>query len=68
MGSRYGAGYVITARYATLDPVSDRCRAALEDHVAARVAELLPEMFPGRDLRVDRDDTGYKIHGDLSLD
>lgn len=68
LGSRYGAGYVVTARYATLDPVDERCQKALEDHVAERVAELLPEMFPGRDLRVDRDDTGYKIHGDLSLD
>jgi hypothetical protein len=67
-GSKFGPGYVISARYVTLDALDDRWRQALEDHVAERVAELLHEAFPGKDLRVDRDDTGYKIHGDLSLD
>jgi len=68
LGSRYGAGYVIKARYATLETVSEEKQKALLDHVAKRVGELLPEAFPGRDLAVDYDDTGYKIHGDLSLD
>mgnify|MGYP006873046335 CR=1 FL=1 len=67
-GSKYGPGYVITARYATLDPVPEDCQRALEDHVAERVGAVLHEAFPGKDLRVDRDGTGYKIHGDLSLD
>lgn len=67
-GSKYGAGYVITARYATLDTLPEDRQKALEDRVAERVGELLHEAFPGKDLRVDRDDTGWKIHGDLSLD
>ena len=33
----------------------------------ALLREGLARAFPGRNLRVDRDGAGYKIHGDLSL-
>lgn len=68
IGSEKGAGYVVRARIATLEDVDAGTQQKLEEEVARRLKEKLPEAFPGRDLRVERDESGFKIFGDLSLD
>lgn len=68
IGSEHGAGYAVRARIATLDHVEASEQERLEARVAERLREKLPEAFPGKDLRVVKDTTGWKIVGDLSLD
>ena len=66
-GSRLGPGYVLRAEVATLAPVPQSDRAAIEEEAVALVREGLAREFPGKDLSVDRDGDVWKIHGDLSL-
>lgn len=66
-GSRLGPGYVLRAEVATLAPVPQADRAAIEEEAVALVREGLAREFPGKDLSVDRDGDVWKIHGDLSL-
>ena len=66
-GSRLGPGYVLRAEVATLAPVHQSDRAAIEEEAVALVREGLAREFPGKDLSVDRDGDVWKIHGDLSL-
>lgn len=67
IGSTFGPGYTLALRAATLDPVSDAEREAWEAFAADHLRKRLPEVFPGRDPSVDRDQHGWKLHGDLSL-
>jgi hypothetical protein len=67
IGSRFGPGYLVEVRIATESPVPTAVRTEIEEFVVRRVREELPRMFPGVDLKVDRDGSSYKIHGDLSL-
>jgi len=67
LGSRFGPGYVLDVRFSTLADVSEAMRRRIEREVAALLRKKLPEAFPGRRLRVQRDGGSYKIHGDLSL-
>lgn len=66
-GSKHGRGYVVQVRMSTLANVSKQVREELEEEVARQLRERLPEVFPGKTLYVERDKTGFKIHGDLSL-
>ena len=66
-GSKWGPGYLFRVETSTLATVPEADREAVEDEAAALLREGLARAFPGRDLRVDRDVSGYKIHGDLSL-
>ena len=66
-GSRFGPGYVFRVEASTLASVPESGREAIEEAAVALLREGLARAFPGRDLRVDRDVAGYKIHGDLSL-
>lgn len=66
-GSRLGRGYLVEIVLATEEPVPAARRAEIEEAVRDLLVELLPEYFPGRDLRVERDGSMYKIHGDLGL-
>ena len=66
-GSKFGPGYVFRVEASTLASMPESERAAIEDEAVALLREGLARAFPGRDLRVDRDVAGYKIHGDLSL-
>lgn len=67
IGSTFGPGYTLALRAATLAPVSDAERETWEAFAADHLRKRLPEVFPGRDLSVDRDQHGWKLHGDLSL-
>jgi hypothetical protein len=66
-GSRHGAGYVVEVQMATLSRVPAEIREEIENEVARLLRQRLPEVFPGRELHVERDGPVYKIHGDLSL-
>ena len=66
-GSKWGPGYLFRVEFSTLSPVPAADREAIESEAVALLREGLARAFPGRDLRVDRDGPGYKIHGDLSL-
>ena len=66
-GSEQGRGYIVSLRMATLQHVPPEVQAAIEAEVVDRVRALLPEFFPGKDLRVERDGHAFKITGDLSL-
>ena len=65
-GSSHGRGYVVEVRIATLDRVESQQRKRIKQYVKRRVDELLPEVFPGRDLQVIDDGALIKIVGDLS--
>ena len=66
-GSEKGPGYLFRVEMATLEAVPPEERARIEEEAASLLREGLARAFPGRDLRVDRDGNGFKIHGDLSL-
>ena len=66
-GSQHGAGYLVRMRVATLAHVPKPVLEEIENVVVLRLSEELPNVFPGRDLKVTRDGPIFKIHGDLSL-
>ena len=66
-GSEHGKGYVIEVRLVTLTTVDESLREEIREYSAARVAGLLPEFFPERDLEIVRDGDLFKIIGDLSI-
>lgn len=66
-GSKWGPGYLFRVEFSTLADVPEADREAVLGEAVALLREGLARAFPGRDLRVDRDGSGYKIHGDLSF-
>lgn len=66
-GSEIGRGYVVDVEMVTLAHVPADVREKIEEEAAARIEELLPQYFPGRDLSVSRDRNVFKIHGDIRL-
>ena len=67
MGSEFGSGYVIEVRMLTLSHVPDDLQKTIEQEVVSLIDEKLPQVFPGKDLKVVRDGSVYKIYGDLGL-
>lgn len=66
-GSEHGKGYVIEVRMVTLHDVEQPVVEEIREYTAGRVRELLPRYFPDRTLRVVREESLFKITGDLSL-
>jgi len=66
-GSRLGRGYGVDIDIAAREEVPPEARAEIELFVRDRLEALLPEAFPDRELRVERDGPVWKIVGDLSL-
>jgi hypothetical protein len=66
-GSHLGAGYVVQVQMATLSGVPNEVRETIENEVVEQLHTELPRVFPDQMLRVERDGSVYKIHGDLSL-
>lgn len=66
-GSKSGRGYVVDVRMMTLAGVPRDVQEKMEDEVAELLRSMLPEHFPGRDLRVARDGHVFKITGDLRI-
>lgn len=67
LGSKYGEGYVIEVRWATLKPVPDEMRKDAEAIAESILNNSLPNEFPGKNLKVVHDGDIMKIVGDLSL-
>ena len=66
-GSKLGRGYIVQVDLVTLENVPSDVRSSIEERVADLVNAKLPYYFPHRRLRVDRDRSTFKIHGDLRL-
>ncbi len=66
-GSMRGPGYVVEVRMVTLTRVPHYIRSQIEDEVMELLREELPEAFPDRELKIERDGRVYKIYGDLHL-
>lgn len=66
-GSEFGPGYVVDVRMTTLDHIPADVQEAMEREVVDLLRQWLPEEFPGRELRVERDGHGFKIVGDLKI-
>ena len=66
-GSVHGRGYVISIRLSTLARVPADVMETIEQEVLELLEEKLPEAYPHRDLRIERDGHSFKIVGDLSL-
>lgn len=66
-GSKFGEGYVIETRWATLKPVPTELEKEAEKIVEKVLNDKLHSEFPGKNLKVVRDGEILKIVGDLSL-
>ena len=67
-GSRYGPGYVVEIRLATLKNVPADVQEEIKKKVFQGLEKRLPEAFPGKVLHVSEENGLIRIHGDLSLD
>ena len=67
LGSEHGAGYVIEVKFATMENVPENVKEEISSAVADKLKAELPEMFPDRELSVERDGHIYKIIGDFNL-
>jgi hypothetical protein len=67
LGSKYGKGYVIDVRLATLYNVPEDIYKHIQEEVIALLKRELPVVFPHQKLKVARDGEVYKIYGDFSL-
>ncbi len=66
-GSFLGRGYIVHIRISTLEHIPMEIRESIKRDVEILVREKLPETFPGRDLKLERDGNLLKIIGDFSL-
>jgi len=67
-GSKYGPGYVVEIRIATLSRVPEAVRAEIKEKIFQGLEKRLPAAFPGKNLRVTKENGVIRIYGDLSLD
>jgi len=67
-GSKWGPGYVVDIRLATLQPISRHFKNELRNSVQQLLKQKLPIAFPNKKLCVSKDKNYLRIHGDLSLD
>jgi hypothetical protein len=66
-GSEYGRGYVVDIDMITLESVPPPIERKIEADVLKKLKKELPKYFPGTNLKIHRDGSAIKIHGDLSL-
>ncbi|MBW6458612.1 MAG: hypothetical protein K0B52_05545 [FCB group bacterium] len=67
IGSRTGRGYIVDIDLKTLEKVPPDVIEQIEDDTIIELKRRLPEVYPGRELYVERDGNMIKILGDLSL-
>ena len=67
IGTRTGRGYIIDIDLKTLEKVPPEIIEQIEDDAIEELKKRLPEVYPGRELYVERDGNMIKILGDLSL-
>ncbi|GAB6090964.1 hypothetical protein [Spirochaeta dissipatitropha] len=66
-GSSRGRGYVLNVHMSTLAHIPKEKREEIELKTVSLIEQHLPEFFPERELRVERDGPVFKITGDLTL-
>ncbi len=66
-GSVYGRGYVVDVDLATLEHIPAKVQSDIENEVADLLRDIIPEIFPGQDIHVNRDGNVLKIYGELIL-
>ncbi len=67
-GSKYGPGYVVDIRIATLKNVPALLQDEIKKKVFQGLGKRLSKAFPGKVLHVSEENGIIRIHGDLSLD
>jgi len=67
-GSKYGPGYVVEIRIATLRQVPHDIRTEIKQKIFQGLEKRIPAAFPGKVLHVSEENGIIRIHGDLSLD
>jgi len=67
VGSEHGEGYVIDIHMVTLEQVPEKIRNEIETITLKRLRESLPNYFPGKNLKVNKDGNVIKLYGDLRL-
>lgn len=67
LGSEKGRGYIIDIDLKTLEKIPKEIINKIDNDVITELKQKLPESFPGKNLRVERDGNMIKIIGDLSL-
>jgi hypothetical protein len=67
IGSEIGPGYVFRVKMATLSRVPKDVLETIEDEVVDLLEKELPEVFPGKELKVAREGVIYKVYGNLDL-
>lgn len=66
-GSKYGPGYGIDLRIATLTTVNEEIKEQILKSAVSQLRLELKSFFPNRQLSIKLDGNSYKIIGDLSL-
>lgn len=66
-GSQLGRGYVLQLDLVTLEDVPADKVAVIENTAVRLIREGLEDALPGRNLKIERDGSLWKITGDLSL-
>lgn len=67
LGSSSGRGYIVDIDLKTLQNVPEDVIEQIEDDAIDELRKRLPDVFPDRELKVERDKNVIKITGDLSL-
>jgi len=66
-GSDHGRGYIVSVEIRTLSKVKIEDERAVEEATVAIINELLPQNFPDRVIKLEKDGKVYKLVGDFSL-
>lgn len=66
-GTELGRGYVLDVDIATLEDVPDDVEQQIVEEAVDLIRQRLPEYFPDRSLRLERDGSLLKIVGDFTL-
>jgi hypothetical protein len=66
-GSQFGRGYVVQVRMSTLSHIPVDVQNSVRADVEQLVRDKLPLVFPGNDLKLERDGHLLKIIGNLGL-
>jgi len=66
-GSRFGRGYLVGIRLATLSKVPPDVIEEIEEKIVGLLEDKLQKKFPQRAMRVERDGHSFKILGDLKI-
>ena len=66
-GSELGPGYVYRVEIVTLTKIPGYIVEEIEQEAAEMMRDGLPEIFPDRQMAVERDGRVFKIYGDLSF-